>query len=81
MKETMRKKLTLLGWVTGAIFLMIFIVGLICVWPYFMDFFMKMGIQPFLSGVIGFLIWYFIIAVIALVVMKSCEEKLFREGQ
>lgn len=81
MKETRRKKITLLGWVTAAIFLMIFIVGLIFVWPHFMDFFAKPGIAPWLSGIIGFILWYFIVAGIMLVVMKLGEGKLFREEQ
>jgi len=79
MKETKRKKITPLGWVTFAILLISFIASLVFVWSPVTDFFTKMGIAPFLSSIVSFIIIYSVLVGVTLAVIKLGEKKLFCE--
>ncbi len=79
MGETKRKKITPLGWAVGIALLIISIITLMISWSPLSNLFTKMGIAPFLSGLISFLIVYLIFTAIMIAVIKLGEKRLFRE--
>jgi hypothetical protein len=74
------KKITPLGWAILAIFMVILFGGFFLLAPYFEIFFWSMDIASWLGVMIGFFIWYFIVAGMFIVVLKLDKEKLFRKG-
>ncbi len=79
MKETKRKKITLLGWVIGIIFMVLLFGGFMRLAPYFEVFFLNKGIATWLGVMIGFVIWYIILTAVFLVILKLGGEKLIRK--
>lgn len=79
MGEKKRRKITPLGWTVGIALLIISIITLIFVWSPLTNLFQKMGIAPFLGGMISFFIIYLIFTAIMIAVIKLGEKRLFRE--
>ena len=79
MGEKQRRKITPLGWMVSITLFIISIITLIFSWSPLTNLFTEMGIAPFLSGVISFLIVYLIFTAIMIAVIKLGEKRLFRE--
>ena len=79
MGERKRRKITPLGWAVSIALFIISIITLIFSWPPLTNLFTEMGIAPFLSGLISFVIVYLIFTAIMIAVIKLGEKRLFRE--
>jgi len=70
MREKKRRKITPFGWAIGIVLFIIFIISFIFGWSPLTNLFAKMGIAPFLSGVISFFIIFVIFQAIMIAVIK-----------